>query len=210
MPLFVSLTGISAWLSTTSSVLPSVTSGSNLGSAFQALLCCLEPLSCVGHLAEPGTWARLHSEAGSLCHASHSLGLPTLSGLQRSLSSSLARSWVAFPALCCSCSKMGPQLWAKLGGKGVEENRHFLPTLLALRALFLSSSGQKASNEPSVLGAALGSTPQSKEEPLHQQTLHHGQPFHALAPFYPGRLWLLDMSVVVSSWWRSWGNLTPS
>lgn len=66
----------------------------------------------------------------------------------------------------------------------MEENRHFLPTLLALAALSLSSSGQKASIVPSVLGAALGATPERKEEPLHQETLHRGQPFPALAPLY--------------------------
>ena len=67
----------------------------------------------------------------------------------------------------------------------MEENRHFLLTLLALGALSLSSSGQKASIAPSVLGVALGATPQGKEEPLHQETVHRGQPFHALAPLYP-------------------------
>lgn len=119
MPLFVFLSGISAWLSTTSSVSPSVTSGSNLSSAFQALLCCLKPLPRVGPSAELGTWARLYTETGSVCHISPPLGLPTLSGLQRSLSLSLARSWVAFPAVWVHCAVAAPR-WGHIFGQSLE------------------------------------------------------------------------------------------
>lgn len=188
-------------------------SGSNLHSAFELCCAALSP----SHSGAPGPSLGL----GHVCTQKQAISamaafpwLPTFSGPQRPLSLSLARSQVAFPAVWVLCAVAAPRRRATPLGKAQREKngrkQAFPANPLGFSSAFSEFLGQKASIVPSVLGAALGATPERKEEPLHQETLHRGQPLPCVGSPLHGRLWLLDMSVAVSGWKRSWGNLTLS
>lgn len=112
------------------------------------------------------------------------------------------------PLLHLGCSDGATPLGKAQRGKDGRD-RLFLPTSwLQERSLWVPLA-RKPARHLLCAGLGLGHHPRGKRT-LHTRRHPTGATWPCVGSPPRGRLWGLDVSVVVSGWSRSWGNLTPS